>query len=256
MSVIHVAFGPNGGRVPPASPPRAPALVVRTFTEKETARLVGVPVRALRKLTRRRSSFTFAEVAELRQYTKGVPVARDAVDERGQGLLVFDAAPLGKLIELPVTGERAYQAHRLYTEASAIDDDPERQGEAEDLYRRALALDPSLAVAWTNLGNIHHRRGDDEGANECYRQALALDPRQPEALYNRGYLMLEAGDAARAVPLFLAAIDADAAFADAHFNLAMAFEQMGERTKARTHWKRYLEIEPSGTWAEIARSHL
>ncbi|HSQ62362.1 MAG TPA: tetratricopeptide repeat protein [Polyangiaceae bacterium] len=48
----------------------------------------------------------------------------------------------------------------------------------------------------------------------------------------------------------------DARFADAHFNLAMAYEQLGERGKARGHWKRYLDLEPQGTWADIARKHL
>jgi hypothetical protein len=31
---------------------------------------------------------------------------------------------------------------------------------------------------------------------------------------------------------------------------------MSEKARARAHWKRYLELEPSGTWAEIAREHL
>ena len=48
----------------------------------------------------------------------------------------------------------------------------------------------------------------------------------------------------------------DPRFADAHFNLAMAYEQAGERARARPHWKRYLELEPTGTWADIARKHI
>jgi len=36
----------------------------------------------------------------------------------------------------------------------------------------------------------------------------------------------------------------------------MAYEQIGDRMRARPHWKRYLELEPSGTWADIARQHL
>jgi Tfp pilus assembly protein PilF len=68
--------------------------------------------------------------------------------------------------------------------------------------------------------------------------------------------MLERGESRRAVFYFERALAADPRFSDAHFNLAMAYEQVGERAKARPHWKRYLEIEPTGTWADIAREHL
>jgi len=54
----------------------------------------------------------------------------------------------------------------------------------------------------------------------------------------------------------LATNASDPQFADAYFNLAMAHEQAGEQGKARPCWRKYLEIEPTGTWAEIARKHL
>ena len=51
-------------------------------------------------------------------------------------------------------------------------------------------------------------------------------------------------------------LESDPRFADAYFNLAMAYEQAGDRVKAMPCWRKYLEIEPTGTWAEIARKHL
>jgi hypothetical protein len=36
----------------------------------------------------------------------------------------------------------------------------------------------------------------------------------------------------------------------------MAFEQVGNPEGARPCWRRYLELEPTGTWADIARRHL
>ena len=94
------------------------------------------------------------------------------------------------------------------------------------------------------------------GAEALYLKALAIDDRQPEGHYNLGYVMLERGEAAHAVPYFEMAIGRDPRFADAHFNLAMALEQLRQRARARTHWARYLELEPAGTWADIAREHL
>jgi DNA-binding transcriptional MerR regulator len=141
---------------------------------------------------------------------------------------------------------RARTAYDLYAQASALDEDPATFDQAEELYRRAVQLDPSLAIAYTNLGNIRFRRGDEPGAEVFYRRALDVDPAQPEAHYNLGYVMLERGHARDAAAYFERAIESDPRFADAHFNLAMAYEQLGERVRARTHWKRYLEIEPTG----------
>jgi tetratricopeptide (TPR) repeat protein len=152
--------------------------------------------------------------------------------------------------------QRARTAYDLYARASSLDEEPSTFDEAEALYKRAIALDPSLAIAYTNLGNIRFRRGDDQGAEALYGRALEVDPKQPEAHYNLGYVLLERGESRRAVAFFEKAIASDPRFADAHFNLAMALEQIGDRARARPHWRRYLEIEPSGTWAEIARQHL
>jgi tetratricopeptide (TPR) repeat protein len=152
--------------------------------------------------------------------------------------------------------ERARTAYELYLQASELDEDPATMDQAEDLYARAIEVDPWLAIAYTNLGNIRFRRHDPEGAETLYRKALEMDSRQPEAQYNLGYVMLERGRADMSIPLFLGAIESDPRFADAYFNLAMAYEQVGETQKARPFWKNYISLEPAGTWTEIAKRHL
>jgi len=157
----------------------------------------------------------------------------------------------------PAAGkERARTAYSLYVRASQLDEDPATMKDAEALYREALELDPWLAIAYTNLGNICFRKGEEVDAEKLYHRALEIDARQPEAQYNLGYIMLERGKAVDAIPYFLGAIEADPRFADAYFNLAMAYEGTGDAAKARPCWKHYLELEPAGTWAEIARKHL
>lgn len=147
----------------------------------------------------------------------------------------------------------AEAAYALYVEASQIDEDPKTYAKAEELYRRAVRLDPSLAIAYTNLGNLRFRLGDEPGALGYYDLANARDPEQPEAHYNLGYIALERGELATARTRFESAIERDANFADAHFNLAMTLENMGERNRARSSWKRYLELEPTGKWADEAK---
>lgn len=178
----------------------------------------------------------------------------------GQMVLDFEVRSLRddvvRVLRPKVGKDRARMAYDLYVRASSLDEDPRTMSEAEELYRKAIELDPWLAIAYTNLGNIRFRKGDEAEAEQQYRRALAIDPKQPEAQYNLGYLMLERGKAAEAIPYFLGAIEADAGFADAYFNLAMAYEGIGDAARARPCWQKYLALEPTGTWAEIARRHL
>jgi DNA-binding transcriptional MerR regulator len=333
--VIHVIFGPGGGRVseptstgdaagpgeargtssapPPALSSHAREPVSDLFTGPEVVRLLSISVGRLRSLDRAgivspsgrrrgRRAYTFPDIialraardllakkVRLRDVARAIenirrtlptvtrPLAELRIISDGQRVVVKSASgtfePLTGQMVLdfdvkalrddvvrvlrPVVGrERARTAYDLYVRGSQLDEDPATMSEAEALYRRALELDPWLAIAYTNLGNICFRRGDEDQAEGLYLKALEIEGAQPEAQYNLGYVMLERGRAADAVGFFKGAIESDPRFADAYFNLAMAYEQVGDPQKARPCWRKYLEIEPTGTWAEIARKHL
>jgi tetratricopeptide (TPR) repeat protein len=178
----------------------------------------------------------------------------------GQMVLDFDVRALRedvvRVLRPAVKQHRARMAFEIYRKASDLDEDPKTMEEAARLYRQAIEVDPLLAIAYTNLGNILFRKGDEVAAEALYSKALAIDPRQPEAKYNLGYLMLERHELDVAIKYFQGAIEADPRFADAYFNLARAYEELGDRRNARPLWRTYLELEPSGTWADIARQHL
>jgi tetratricopeptide (TPR) repeat protein len=177
----------------------------------------------------------------------------------GQLVLDFDVTTLRDDVVRtlrPGSATAGRTAYDLYSRASALDEDPATYDEAEALYNQAIRSDPRLAIAYTNLGNVRFRRGDEAAALTLYQRALEIDPQQPEAHYNIGYVALEHGKAATAVAHFEQAVASDTRFADAHFNLAMALERVREVTRAQEHWRKYLSLEPSGTWAEIARQHL
>jgi tetratricopeptide (TPR) repeat protein len=172
----------------------------------------------------------------------------------GQRALDFVASRPAKVIVLRPT-VNITRAYDLYAKASQLDTDPFTYDEAEKLYREAIRLDPLLFIAHTNLGNILFRRGNMQGALALYEQAVAGDDRQPEAHYNLGYVLLDMGRHRDASEAFRRALARDSRFADAAFNLATALELMG-MNEARDWWKRYLELEPHGTWADVARQHL
>lgn len=321
--LIHVVFGPGGGRVRALEPgaedsdderphsSREP--ITDQFTRAEIARLLHMSPGRLRTLDkngvvspsgrrRGRRAYTFQDLialrtaqallesrVRLRDVTRAVSALRQSLPRvtrplselrivsDGRRVVVrtqdgtFEALTGQMVLDLEVKSlrddvvrvlrpnagrERARTAYELYLQASQLDEDPSTMDEAEALYTRAVELDPWLAIAYTNLGNIRFRRHDANGAEALYKKALQIDVRQPEAQYNLGYVMLERGEAEKAIPLFQGAIAADPKFADAYFNLAMAFEQTGEPDKARPYWRDYIALEPHGTWTEIAKRHL
>jgi tetratricopeptide (TPR) repeat protein len=224
---------------------------------RDVARAIGALRHVLPRVTR--------PLQELRIVGDGRRVVVRAEDGSfepltGQMLLDFQVQALRddvvRVLRAETDTARARTAYDTYVQASALDENPATYDQAEELYEQAIRLDPSLAIAYTNLGNIRFRRGDESGAESLYRRAIEVDPKQPEAHYNLGYVMLERGDARDAAAHFERALESDPRFADAHFNLAMAWERLGERSRARPHWKKYLELEPTGTWADVAREHL
>jgi hypothetical protein len=45
-------------------------------------------------------------------------------------------------------------------------------------------------------------------------------------------------------------------YGDAHFNLASELEIQGEFHAASEHWRRYLQLDSTGPWADTARERL
>ena len=55
----------------------------------------------------------------------------------------------------------------------------QRWDEAIAAYRRAVEIDPNLAIAWNGLAMALHRKGDLDGAIEAGRRLVALEPDEP-----------------------------------------------------------------------------
>lgn len=138
-----------------------------------------------------------------------------------------------------------------------------RDDAAAACYRQALAADPGLAAAHTNLGVIAHRRGDRTGARAAFERALGLDPEQDEARFNLATLLIEAGQldlgAAELRRVLVHAPDC----ADAHYNLSSVLWALGSRAQAREHMEAFVRLRraapdvPDGDpWLEEARRRL
>ena len=67
--------------------------------------------------------------------------------------------------------------------------------------RRALAIDPTYAVAHSMLGLIYLELGDRREAEAGYAQALRLDPGDPEIQNNHGWYLCQTGREREALSL-------------------------------------------------------
>jgi tetratricopeptide (TPR) repeat protein len=135
-------------------------------------------------------------------------------------------------------------------------EEEERYSDAEDAYRRAIALTPQFPEAYFNLGNVIRSLGRLETAQELYYTAAVQDPAMAAAWYNLGDVQEEQGRVKEAVASLRAAVEACSTYADAHFNLALCYEKLGQRQDAASHWSAYLKLDPNSQWSEIARRHM
>jgi non-specific serine/threonine protein kinase len=103
-------------------------------------------------------------------------------------------------------------AYALYLRANEVANDPTRWLEAQELYERALALDPGYAPAWARLGRTRRllaKWGGRAGlgllpqAEVAFRRALELDPDLSIAYDQSAYVDAELGRAPRAVERLL-----------------------------------------------------
>jgi len=170
----------------------------------------------------------------------------------GQLLLAFETQPLAHKVH-KILSRSAEQWFEL---ALACDADPEMCSEAVAAYRRVLELEPEWVEAHINLGvALYHLRQLDD-SRQALRAALALDPRNAMAHFNLGCVLDELGELEESIEHLRQAVKTMPAHADAHFNLALSYEKRGENQRAREHWSAYLRYEPSGAWAEYARSRV
>ncbi|MGA7749249.1 MAG: tetratricopeptide repeat protein, partial [Gallionella sp.] len=121
-------------------------------------------------------------------------------------------------------------------------------------FQTALKINPNLAEAHTNLGNILAdiyntgnvllNNGKPDEAVESFRRALEIEPNLAEAHSNLGVALQELGQHENAVASYQRAIKIKPDYAEAHFNLGNAMKDLGQLDNAVASYRRALEIKP------------
>ncbi len=160
-----------------------------------------------------------------------------------------------EITDSPTEANGGTTAYRMFVEACAAEDRGEIEL-AEHLFRQAIDLEPNMAAALTNLGNLVYRQGEIEEARKLYERAIEHDPTPPEARYNLANTLEDLGEIELAVAELRKVCAAAPDFADAHYNLGLMLAQLGGTAQARQHLERYLELDAQSDWAHHARTFL
>jgi tetratricopeptide (TPR) repeat protein len=158
--------------------------------------------------------------------------------ESGQVLFDFSAREISRAVAPAQLHAR--DAGDFYERGCDLEES--EPAEAQDAYRRALQLDPSLADAWVNLGRLHHEAGNAREAAQHYRKAIELRPDDVIALFNLGVALEDLQMREEAVLAYRTALAADPGCADAHYNLAHLYERLGQPAPALRHLRSYRKL--------------
>jgi serine/threonine protein kinase/tetratricopeptide (TPR) repeat protein len=157
-------------------------------------------------------------------------------------------APFGQATTPSLEAFRAY----------ALGDSAHQRGddipEAEGHYKRALELDPNLAMAWARLGVIYINSGQRDRAIEYFTKAHALTANvsEREKLYIDGHYYTEVtGDTDKGIETLEEATQLYPLVLDNFINLGVAYRQAGQVDKAFDVIQKALVLAPDDAIALI-----
>jgi serine/threonine protein kinase/tetratricopeptide (TPR) repeat protein len=150
-------------------------------------------------------------------------------------------APFGQATTPSLEAFRAY----------ALGDEAHQKGndipEAMDHYKRAVELDPKLAMAWARMGVLYSNSGQVTKASECFTRAYGLtgNVSEREKLYITGhYYDAVVGDLRKSIETLEVATEEYPLQIDNFINIGVFYVQTGEIEKSDAANRKALELQP------------
>jgi tetratricopeptide (TPR) repeat protein len=262
----------------------APEEETRTYTAGQLAALSKLPREVIDQLAMfgliegGNGAFGFRDLAAARQiaglFAAGTPLSaitkslseirKWLPDARLSNLRLFPETSDRILVEqmkgrTDNTGQFVLDVDAPEDDADAVFEDAQAAEEsgdaaaAEQLYCRAMKMDPADPAAPFNLGNVLRAEGRSLEAEAAYRAAVKAGPGFAQAWYNLADLLDDQGRTREAVPCLIRALEADPDYADAMYNMALLLQRLERYADAAAAWRRYLAMDGDATSAAHAR---
>jgi len=168
--------------------------------------------------------------------------------------------PAAKASSIIVRPERAAARDVASHPAAAANEQGERKFRAGDRtgaaadFSRAIAHDPTFALAHTNRGAVRLTEGDTTGAIADSTRAIELDASLAAAYLNRSAARIAHGDFDGARADATEAIRLDPESSRAHNNRGLARRQQNDHAGAFSDWTRAIELDPGNALAFTNRA--
>ncbi len=123
--------------------------------------------------------------------------------------------------------------------------------EAISCFGKAITLRPDFGVAWNNQGNAFSDLGLTQQAVACHRRAIALRPDDPETFNNLCNSLSAVGEIEEAIIHCRRALELRPDYAAAHSNLGKAISTLGQYDEAIAEQRIAISLKP-----DMAQGHL
>lgn len=131
-----------------------------------------------------------------------------------------------------------------------------KMDEAIDAFRKAIELNPRLALVHDNLANALSGQDKKDDADSEYRKAIEIDPLDPEAHIYLGLFWSEQGKINEATAEFRKATELDPTNADYRNGFGILLKNHGALDDAIAEYRKAIELDPAdprphNNWANI-----
>ena len=185
--------------------------------------------------------FSFYRMALSKAYLTEVLTLQDPAEIRN---MVSKSIDQGKVAtQLEPNSVRNWEAlGMVYREIG-----PVAQGATEwgiKSFEKAIELEPTNPVLYTELGKLHLAAGSTEKARENFGKSLEKKSNYLEALFQLGLIYFNNNQVDQAIEQFTRVVAQAANHSNAHYSLGVAYTVKGEKEKAIKEFEKVLELNP------------
>lgn len=162
------------------------------------------------------------------------PGSVDILYHRGRAALALSRESYQAMFKLDPA---SWRVHQVLAQADVESD---RDAEAVDEYKLAIAAAPAQLSLYEALGSSLWRIGKFQEAQQAFETALKLDPNDTITLYKLGCLKIDHGDAAGGKPLLERVVVADPSLKLTAYYLGRADAELGDDQHAIALFKQVI----------------